>query len=300
MPSFYFLWNPSESRPGLSEELGDTARMLAAGKRVPDWNWSTGSRTRTDFPPGSRFFMIRTGKKPPRGVMGYGTIPTGQLRRSGHWDPRKGGQKTTYVDIDWEKLIDPELNPQQVVSLDFLEAAGFGFQVWNPQGNATEIPEEAATEIKARFDAPQGVSAPTIEELLALDPHLEPKDFAATEGRILLKNHLVRERNPALVKKKKQAVLSAKGSLACEVCDFDFFETYGELGRGFAECHHLGSLSLLAEVRQTRLEELAIVCANCHRILHRGNGWRTLAELKGILRLAKSDVDDGQRPTTKT
>jgi hypothetical protein len=280
MPSFYFLWNPTKSRPGLSEELGEDARLLAAGKRSSDdGSWSTGSRTRKDFPPGSRFFLVRTGKE-PRGVIGYGSLPTGELWQDKHWDPRKAGQMATYVDIDFEKLIDSEQHPKKVVSLEFLKAAGFEFQVWSPLSNGTEIPDEAAAQLKARFD---DSSAPTIEELRELDPNLEAKDLVGYEGRILIKKHLVRERNQALVKKKKRAVLSTTGTLTCEVCRFDFLETYAELGRGFAECHHLTPLALLTETTETKLEDLAIVCANCHRMLHRGKPWKTIAQLKGIL-----------------
>jgi predicted HNH restriction endonuclease len=97
------------------------------------------------------------------------------------------------------------------------------------------------------------------------------------------RKHLVRERNQALVMKKKRAVLSTTGTLTCEVCRFDFLETYAELGRGFAECHHLTPLALLTETTETRLEDLAIVCANCHRMLHRGKPWKTIAQLKDIL-----------------
>jgi hypothetical protein len=294
MPSFYFLWNPTESRPGLSEELGEAARLLADGKRPRNWNWSTGSRTKTNFPPRSRFFMVRTGKK-PRGVIGYGTIPTGILGVDDHWDDRKGGQDATYVDIDFENLIDSEQDPQKVVSLEFLKAAGFGFQVWSPLSNGTKIPDEAADQIKARFDARQDPSGPTIEELLELDPHLGTKDLAGPEGRVLIKIHLVRERNQALVKKKKEAVLSTTGALACEVCTFDFLQKYRELGRGFAECHHLTPLALLAKTRETKLEDLAIVCANCHRMLHRGKPWKSIAQLKDILLASMKNGESARR-----
>lgn len=282
MPSFYFLWNPSKSRPGLTEELLDVAQQLAAGKPARGWKWSTGARKNTDLPPGSGAFLVRAGKGiEPRGVIGYGTIPKGKIYEQPHYvDPSKDA---TYVDIDWEQVVDWERNPEKVVSLSFLKAAGFGYPVWNPQGNATEIPDEAGALIKARFDARQGVSAPTIEELLELDPDLETKDLAAPEGRQLMKNHLVRERNPALVKKKKRAVLNTTGRLTCQVCTFDFFETYGQLGKDFAECHHIVPLSQLPKVSLTSLDQLAIVCANCHRMLHRGNPWKTIAELKAIV-----------------
>jgi hypothetical protein len=130
---------------------------------------------------------------------------------------------------------------------------------------------------------PRSLSAPTIEELLELDLKLETKELTAPEGRTQIKRHLVRERNQALVKKKKRAVLSTTGALACEVCTLDFLQRYGELGRGFAECHHVTPLALLAQASETKLEDLAIVCANCHRMLHRGRQWKTIAQLKAIV-----------------
>ena len=43
--------------------------------------------------------------------------------------------------------------------------------------------------------------------------------------------------------------MKLNGTLGCEACSVDFFETYGELGREFAECHHLVPLSELREKR---------------------------------------------------
>ena len=87
------------------------------------------------------------------------------------------------------------------------------------------------------------------------------------EGRVLYRVHKTRERLRS--DEKKRAALEETGRLACEVCGFDFLETYGERGRGFAECHHTRPLS--TGIRTTYLRDLAIVCANCHRMLHRGD-----------------------------
>lgn len=89
------------------------------------------------------------------------------------------------------------------------------------------------------------------------------------EGRELLRLHRRRERSPKAVRRKKETVLAASGKLLCEVCDFDFAVAYGDLGVGFAECHHRVPLAQLKVERRIRLSELAIVCANCHRMLHR-------------------------------
>lgn len=57
------------------------------------------------------------------------------------------------------------------------------------------------------------------------------------------------------------------GRLLCECCRFDFFEEYGLIGQGFVECHHKNFIS--NGERKTTLEDLALVCSNCHRMLHR-------------------------------
>jgi predicted HNH restriction endonuclease len=98
------------------------------------------------------------------------------------------------------------------------------------------------------------------EGLLGLD-----SDYEAAEGNPRLVQHLLRERNRTLVVKKKQAVLDALGNLACEACGFDFAERYQDLGKDFCEVHHR---ILLAKGR-TNLRQLAILCSNCHRMIHR-------------------------------
>jgi 5-methylcytosine-specific restriction protein A len=103
------------------------------------------------------------------------------------------------------------------------------------------------------------------------------------EGSVLSRLHKRRERNPLLVRKKKSKVLQETGALACEVCGFDFQAFYGGLGQGFAECHHRKPLSLLTDSKSTRLSDLAIVCSNCHRMLHRARPWKSVEELSQYL-----------------
>ncbi|MFZ6640777.1 HNH endonuclease [Undibacterium sp. TC4M20W] len=95
--------------------------------------------------------------------------------------------------------------------------------------------------------------------------------------------HTRRERNAKLIKKKKESVLKATGKLACEGCGFDFMRFYGPLGDGFIECHHRRALSTLVESKNTKLDDLAMVCANCHRMLHRIRPWKTIEELQILI-----------------
>ncbi|MBD2152399.1 HNH endonuclease [Pseudanabaena sp. FACHB-1277] len=92
--------------------------------------------------------------------------------------------------------------------------------------------------------------------------------FSVTEGREKLAIHIERERNPKIIKQKKKRILSETGKLSCEVCKFDFVSFYGDLGKGFCEVHHKNPLAKVDNETQTSLEDLAIVCANCHRMIH--------------------------------
>lgn len=111
----------------------------------------------------------------------------------------------------------------------------------------------------------------------------EPTLTEAPEGRLLTRFHLARERSARLVEAKKREALLQTGKLACEACDFDFAQTYGERGEGFAECHHLRPVASLRPGQVTRLSDLALLCSNCHRIVHRGAPWLTVEELKTLV-----------------
>lgn len=99
----------------------------------------------------------------------------------------------------------------------------------------------------------------------------------AEEGSPKYREHLIRERNKSLIRKKKESATS----LSCEVCGFDFKKFYGDLGKDYCEVHHKIPLSKLNESAKTELADLAIVCSNCHRMLHRKrDDVFTIAELK--------------------
>lgn len=99
-----------------------------------------------------------------------------------------------------------------------------------------------------------------------LDVDLE---VSAMEGAPVLVSHLRRERSRKLVEAKKAAVLGTTGSLICEVCGFDFAQFYGGWGEGFCEVHHKIPIATVDASRDTRLEDLAVLCSNCHRVIHR-------------------------------
>lgn len=105
------------------------------------------------------------------------------------------------------------------------------------------------------------------------------------EGRRIERLHTQRERNTMVVNKAKQMAKANHGRLFCQCCGFDFEETYGEVGVDFIEAHHTIPLSQLAdEGAAVKPSDLAMVCSNCHRMLHRKRPWLTMNELQLLLR----------------
>ncbi|MER7826350.1 HNH endonuclease [Streptomyces sp. NPDC096097] len=125
-------------------------------------------------------------------------------------------------------------------------------------------------------------------EFQDLPPAAEEDDFSAPEGRLLLGRHRKRERNKALRKKNVDAVLRQGRRLVCEACGFDFEQVYGDRGAGYIECHHVVPLHEAGEGR-TRLSDLALICANCHRMIHRRAPWPTPGELRASIEQKHAD-----------
>lgn len=83
--------------------------------------------------------------------------------------------------------------------------------------------------------------------------------------------------------KKIIALAKEHHGTICMVCNFDFGKTYGSHGEGFIEMHHL--FPIAEGTRKTSVEDLRPVCANCHRMLHRGKKLLRIEELKDIIKL---------------
>ena len=108
-------------------------------------------------------------------------------------------------------------------------------------------------------------------------------DSEFPEGKELEIKHKTRERNQALVKKAKELFKNKHGRLFCKVCDFDFEKKYGEIGNNFIEAHHTIPLSRISGEIKTKVKDIALVCPNCHRMLHRRRPWLKMKQLKKLI-----------------
>jgi predicted HNH restriction endonuclease len=104
-----------------------------------------------------------------------------------------------------------------------------------------------------------------------------------TEARRMLVRHKWLERalvrNRKLVDDAKKYFKAKHGKLFCESCEFDFHLRYGVRGLDYIEAHHSTPIARIKAGTQLRVTDLKMVCANCHRMLHRPP-WITLRQLK--------------------
>ena len=69
--------------------------------------------------------------------------------------------------------------------------------------------------------------------------------------------------------------------LNCYVCNFNFKEFYGEIGKDFIHVHHLKPLSEIGEkYKLDPIQDLRPVCPNCHAMLHRTKSVTTIEALQ--------------------
>lgn len=108
-----------------------------------------------------------------------------------------------------------------------------------------------------------------------VDPDL---GVPVAEGRVLERVHLARERDSSIRDAKIRSVAAAGEAIACEACGFDFEATYGQRGLGYIEVHHRVPLHVSGPT-ETLLDDLALLCSNCHRMIHRATPWLTVEEL---------------------
>lgn len=140
--------------------------------------------------------------------------------------------------------------------------------VWADYGNSPQAVAELAKSIKDGI----GQELPQPEE-----------DEVFAEGRILTAQHLRRERSPKLRKKLLES-LTKSDRLYCEGCGAPPKAKTEALRHAAYEVHHKRPLAMEEGKQQTRLADVALLCANCHRLIHRmmhvNRRWVGIDELK--------------------
>lgn len=99
----------------------------------------------------------------------------------------------------------------------------------------------------------------------------------STEGRTQLRLHKLIERRPHLAMLAKR-----HHGYTCQACSFDFAKMYGDIGHEYIEAHHLHPLALRrGDTTDTNpKKDFAVLCSNCHRMIHRSPHFADVAQFK--------------------
>jgi HNH endonuclease len=139
-----------------------------------------------------------------------------------------------------------------------------------------------AMQVRSRRQ-PTAQTVELLDELLMKNARRIEKQMKAASFREAKQTIVVltkRERNHKL----RAHSLATRGHV-CEICGFDFVESYGDFAKHCVEIHHLKPVAAASlRGRNTTSDEVIVVCPNCHRALHQsGNP----ANWKGFKRKLK-------------
>lgn len=123
-----------------------------------------------------------------------------------------------------------------------------------------------------------------------------PNDFEAFDEEIVIYEGAMTMRETPLYQRSKflrdRAVEYyrdiSEGELICEICNFNYKDRYGEAGNGYIEIHHRRPVYMykgddLNKTVDEAIKNLAPLCANCHRIVHRKRPPYSLDEVRSFL-----------------
>ena len=277
MKTWLLTWNPKLWN---WEDLDWTAKRVQTGKTVTG-GWSCG--VTKSIRAGDRLFLIRLGKE-PRGIVASGRAIDEPMKGRA-WVGKPNRKAALYVDLAWDSLLTDQQVP---LSIAKLKTGRLANMYWETRSSGVEIAPDIAAAIESTWNTHYEKSSggsPTdltiaFNRLVSKNENVaSDEEFTAFEGtlRKLFVKHRIREHR---LRQLKIGEALRTQSLKCEVsgCGFNFEKAYGALGMGFAEVHHLRPLARSGPCITT-LDDLAIVCANCHRMIHRGGQCRPIDRL---------------------
>ncbi|HRI71177.1 MAG TPA: hypothetical protein PK156_43390 [Polyangium sp.] len=123
----------------------------------------------------------------------------------------------------------------------------------------TELPRALRAK-QAR--APEQAKVPPVSQAKQAQAR-EKAEIEAIEGFRREHEVLSRSRSKKL---RDEAKRLAKGK--CYTCEKNFSELFDGLGERVLEAHHKKQVALMETPELTNVKDLAVVCANCHRLIH--------------------------------
>ena len=157
----------------------------------------------------------------------------------------------------------------------------------NQESTSRELPKQRA-KAPAR-PATESLSSESISaaeiSVAEISTDLDALEDAASEGQRQFVTHLRIERNQAKAEEAKRsyrARCAATGEQpGCQACHDNFADKYGI---DYLEAHHKTPLSKAKGPIKTTVDDFDLLCANCHRAIHRMPQPAVITDLQQLLR----------------
>lgn len=152
-----------------------------------------------------------------------------------------------------------------------------------------EFPKDRAQEV--------ATLASLIREAIARGEAAEllREDEVFVEGHLLTTRHRSRDRRL----RSKLLGQTSDSQLVCTICEFEAPPLDRQLRESFFEAHHIRPLSEDKGVRSTRVADMSLLCAGCHRFIHRlmaiKKRWVSIAEARDTQNVAIHEARSGLR-----
>lgn len=265
--TYLFTWNPNKwDWSELEDNIQDLKSIGYFERR-----WSCGNSKR--IKKGDRVFLIRLGKE-PKGIMGSGYAKS-TFYTAPHWDG-SSGKTANYINIEFDIL----LNPVKDKLLDYDSLAEIdqnGIQQWAPQQSGISIKDEVLESLESNWFNFITENSYVGNSFISNDV-ITKKTETYYEGKSKEVTQTRYERNP----RARKMCLEHYG-YSCQICDFNFEEIFGEIGKGFIHVHHITPISKVGkEYKIEPLKDLIPVCPNCHAMIHSKRPAFGINEIKQI------------------
>lgn len=266
MNTYLFIWNSKRARWDSDSFKDDIEKIKENGK--VEIQWACGNTK--SMQKGDRAFLMKVGSE-PKGIIAAGNI-TSACFSAKHWtgENRSG----LSVKIELEILLNPY--EEQILSIDILKTGILGRQSWTPQASCITIKPEIANELEKVW--PEFLIEQKKNEFFFAPEEVNPQAIYLEGMPVqVVSNKYKRNR-------KAHKICLQHWGYSCAVCNFNFEQVYGEIGKNFIHVHHEVQISKVGKGHAIDPKrDLKPVCPNCHAMLHSKKEALSIDELRLLI-----------------
>lgn len=152
--------------------------------------------------------------------------------------------------------------------------------------SSSKLDRELVAEFPRSKVAEVAALAALIRQAIARGDPVEvvPDDEVFPEGHLMTSQHRRRDRRL----RTKLLATTTDDQLVCAICEFTAPPFVRQLRESFFETHHIRPLSEIKGITETKIADLSLLCASCHRFIHRliavNRRWVSISEARDCIR----------------